>query len=220
LYRKSGRLLELRAPRISLAGQPLEQATDLEFSIEGFKIQERYPVARLPFFEKAVDTIDVWASILKQEQRRRELAPVEDSALKFARCIRHMLAKVHSRTAKAITPKVEAHSDYVFACSLTGAQSRLDGRIAGFCWCVTGVYKDNDLAVLASIVDPLFTPTVVSDVSVRGTGRALKQGVINFMEQSAEYDYVTSMAINRVSSYINETLGFVVFDPASQEGRP
>lgn len=210
IYNRRGHLLPLTHPRWAPPDPPSGQ--DARFCISHYVVQQNHGNAARQEMSDAITQLDGWLESVGNIDSKNE---DHERLVKFTKAIRQRLV----RAVDGYDGSPYKHQEIVLICRLEcpDTASPWHHRLVGCTWCMSAIYHSDDLAVLASAVDPQLLPGGRDAGRLKGTGRVMKQAVINIMEAGDRFDYVTSWAVDRVSSYINASLGFDIFEiPESQ----
>ena len=159
------------------------------------------------------------------ESEKKELGKIRDDLtdwLKFLTHVKLTFTKQHSLSqfSRECSKHIEAaisqdskhpsswKNKHLFVVLINDPDNifNIDKVVSGISYCKD--FGHRDMFIYQSIANPKFQDETDGSLVVRGSGRALKQGIINFVESSDHYRSASSMPINNISAYLNYVLGF------------
>ncbi len=196
-YNKSGEILKICKPRVNGS---IDKS--ISFKEHIFKLDR-------------LDQDDIDQLSIIQDELSKWIANIEEKTPigEMSKSTTSFLNKIFEYNNYAVT-RNRAFSDawkskYLFCLTLEDEDNTtgLNARPVGVCYCVA--YKNGRLDIDMSLTNPSFQKEARNKIDIRGTGRALKQSVINFVESSDGFQTASSYPINQVSAYLNFELGFI-----------
>lgn len=205
-FYKSGKSIPLCRPRVN--NQHYESVT---FEVKHYSLDCLSDTEKGELEKIRVDIIG-WVDFLTQFNL--PFANQYSLSQFSSECSKHIEASISSDSRRSDSWKKK----HLFVVLINDPENifNINKVVSGISYCKDYGYRD--LYIYQSFVNPKFQVETDDSLIIRGSGRALKQGVINFVESSDHYRSASSMPINTVSAYLNYTLGFQPDVKSDDEG--
>ncbi len=211
-YNKRGNPLLLATPKIRLFNREIEIEYNYNFSTKEYHLsslsdEEKQKLREIEY------NLDTWQEKI---QKQKHKTPAMERVKHFSKEITTSILNAINDRKRPM--ELQTYKDRVlFAVYLP--KQPIYGleciTLSGISLCT--INASNRLIIDINIVNPEFLPCSLNPIQVRGTGTALIQAAINFIESSPYLTALDTYPADEASAHISYKLGFSVMGMASRK---